>query len=183
MADQFNILDRQRNFTLPTAALAQTMDRDNRMANLSSSLTSGTLRLMQIELPAGLTVSSITAMSGTSGATAPTAQWFGLFDSAFAKLRLTADDGSTAWATNVAKTLNLSSAFTTTYAGRHYVGVCVVAGTPPTLIGLETSTQAAVTAVPILGGNSTSGLTDPASCPSTVATPTACTQLFYAYVS
>jgi hypothetical protein len=183
MADQFNILDRTRNFTLPTAALAQTMDRNQRMANLGSSLTSGTLRLMEIELPSGLLVTSITTFSGTSGVTSPTAQWFGLFSSAFATLRLTPDDGGGAWAANTAKTLNLASPFTTTYSGRHYIGVNVTAGTPPTLVGLETVTQIAVTAAPIMGGASSTGLTDPASCPATVATPTTCTQLFYAYVS
>jgi|SRR6185436_9375768 len=96
-----------------------------------------------IYLPAGLKVSGITFFAQTALGTG-THQWFGLWNSSLALLRGTADDTSTAWATGTAKRLALTSAFTTTYTGLHYVGieVSVSAGNVPSLASLGTAVGA-----------------------------------------
>ena len=130
-----------------------------------------------------MTVSSITFVSRTTALVAGTNQWFGLFSDALVPLRLTADDTSTAWAASTAKTLALTSPFVTTYSGLYYLGVCVVAGTVPSLIGAQATTSLLAGIAPKPNGTSTTGLTDPASCPNPVAALTQTVSTPYAYIS
>lgn len=135
-------------------------------------LASGILTLVGIELPRGIVVSTITFHSGTTALGTGTNQWFSLYDSARGKLAVTADDTSTAWAANSEKTLTLSAPFTTTYAGLHYLGCTTVvsAGSSPTLMAMAVGGSGAFpTRAPAVAGLSTSGLTNPASAPSTAA--------------
>lgn len=167
-----------------TGSLASTCDRATAVeTNLSSVVSSGRLALTRILLPKGLLVTSITWWSMTTALSAGTNQWFGLFDSSRNILRLTGDDTSTAWAANSAKTLNLSSTFTTTYAGWHYVGI-MVKGTVPSLAGASaTGTGNIRAAAPIPTGSSTGSLTDPASCPNPAGAITVLANIPYAEVS
>jgi hypothetical protein len=154
----------QRTTFRRTGALRETYGRDRPKAN-EAALLSGRLHLAAIDLPSGLTISSITFMSGTTAAVTPTNQWFALYDSALALLRQTADDLTAAWAANAEKTLALSSSFTTTYAGLHYLGIMVAAGTVPSLVAMRSTTQE-FTLAPMLTGTSTSGLTTTAPNPA-----------------
>jgi hypothetical protein len=187
VADQFNILDTPEFVSLrekayrPTAAIAETCSRANNfVTNLGA--TSGRIHLSPIYLPAGKTISSITFVSGATALATGTNQWFGLFDSSRNKLALTGDDTSTAWAASTAKTLNLSAAYTTTSSGLYYVGVMVAATTTPSYLGLNTQVAPVGLLTPILCGQADSGLTNPASCPATLAAPIGLS-VFYAYVS
>jgi hypothetical protein len=128
-------------------------------ANLSA-LTSGTLHLTAIYLRAGQVCTSISYCSATTAANAPTNQFFALYDNNRALLANTANATSTAWGSNTIATRALTSAFTVTYTGLHYVGIMVTATTVPTLKGLvaKTANQLASTA-PALHGNSTTALT------------------------
>jgi hypothetical protein len=136
--------------------------------------------MVAIALPQGLTVTSITFASATTQAGTPTAQWFALYDSALALLRQTADDTSTAWAANSPKTLTLTTPFTTTYAGLHYLGINVTAGTVPTLAGLTAIGNISAIA-PVVSGSSTTGLTTTA--PANAAALTGVVTMPWAYVS
>lgn len=171
MADQFNILDRARSDYspfLPTGALAESYPRI--MGNTNGGvLSTGRISIVGVELPSGLTVTSISFRSATQALVSGTNQWFGLFDSAKNRLRLTADDTSTAWAANTTKTLTLSSPFVTTYSGIHYLGINVTASTVPSLASLTTTSSGLPSGTaPAVAANADSSLTDPASCPATL---------------
>lgn len=168
--------------TLPTSAVSETIPRWA-PTSAALSLTSGQLRVAYgAVIPAGATVSTITIVSGSTALSVGSNQWFALFDGSRVKLGVTADDTSTAWAASTSKTLTLSAAYTNTtgldIVG--YVGVCVVATTPPSLNGSLTATAAIADQVPKLGGQADSGLTNPASCPATFTAPASGTGPFYA---
>lgn len=139
-------------------------------ANLAA-LTSGTLSLHAIYLRAGQRISSISFMSATTAAATPTNQWFALYDQNRALLRQTVNDGAAAWAANSIKTLPLTSPYTVTYTGLHYVGIMVTATTVPTLKGLAAKTASQLAGLaPILHGNSSTGLTTAAPDPAAAIT-------------
>ncbi|MFE7899163.1 right-handed parallel beta-helix repeat-containing protein [Streptomyces sp. NPDC057424] len=133
----------------------------------ASTPVSGALYLVPIWLPKGLVVSSITFVSGGTAAVSPTNQWFTLHNSSRVALARTADNTTTAWAANAAKTLNVAqttagsaSSYTTTYNGLHYLGFMVAAGTMPNIVG-EGSLPAAVANAAPGFGSTNSGQTTP----------------------
>lgn len=169
------------NWDAPTGALAQ--NRIRLVAANIAILTSAQLYLNAIWLPA-CTATSITFVSGTQAAVTPANQWFGIFDTSYVPLRLTADDTSTAWAANTAKTLNLSSPLAVTSAGLYYVGIMVKAGTVPSLTGGSGTANPAVLGIaPVISGTSSGSLTNPASCPNPAAAPTNTGNSCYFYIS
>ena len=162
----------------PTGAVAETYPRMTGTGSSQTAPTSGRLHLSAVYLPAGVTVSSITYLSGGTPGSGLTNQWFALYSSALALLAQTADDTTTAWGSTTTKTLTIASPVTTTYSGLHYVGIMVAASTVPTLLGFTSSTHGIA---PITNGSSTTGLTTTA--PSTAAALTAQTTTPYAYLS
>lgn len=168
----------------PTAALAETFLRPGASTADGAVLSTGRLQLVAIPLPSGLLITSITFASKTTPGSGMTNQWFALFNNAASPvlLRQTADDTSTAWAANSLKTLTLSSSFTTTYAGLHYLGI-MVAGTVPSLVCVNSGTTYFASLPPVLTGTSTTGLTTPASFTSPALAPTGVSNVPYAYVS
>lgn len=173
--------DMERALGGPTGALAQNFSRYMPVGN-QNPLTTATLFLVAIWLPKNFLCTSISFRSATTAASVPLNQWFGLWDSSLGKLRLTGDDTTTAWNSNTVKTLNLSSTFTTTYSGWHYVSIMVKATTVPTLTCVAASTLL-VSLATVLGGSSTAAQTDPASAPSTAGALTGVNNLPYCYIS
>jgi hypothetical protein len=167
-------------YLAPTGALAETMPR-LRTRPVTSVLVTGTLRLMAIALPSGLTIGHIAMFSAGALATGSN-QWFGLFDNNLARLVLTTDDGATAWGANSLKNLATTAPYTTTRDGLYYLGVCVVATGMPTLTGVDAGGSPG-TLAPALWGDSSAGLTNPASCPATVAAIGVTSNPFYGYVA
>lgn len=163
----------------PTGAVAETMPRNTHMQT-TASLTSGRLQLYAVKLYAGQVVTNIT-FENRGAAVTPTNQWFALYSSARARLALTADDTTTAWGAFGSKTLALTSPYTVVTTGVYYLGICVVAATPPTLAGVDWFSPQAV--APILARYADTGLTDPASAPATAAVGGATNQGAYAYVT
>lgn len=157
--------------------IAETVPSWSNITN-QSVLTSGRLALVGIWLPEDTEVTSISFLSGTTAAGTPTNQWFGLFDDERNALRLTADDTTTAWSSLTLKTLALTSSYTTTYSGLHFLGVMVAASTVPSLravaIGSGITPQAF---------NTNTGLTTPPSLPYQPATTAALASAPYARVS
>jgi hypothetical protein len=165
-----------------SGALFETFDRDLCNEVNTSVLSSGRLSLQAIWLPAGTTISSISFFSATSAANAPTNQLFGLFDSSRNLLRSSVNDGATAWAANSLKTLSLTSTFTTTYSGIHYLGIMVTATTVPTLKGNTAKVGGQLNAAaPSMGGTSNTGLTT--ALPATANAPGTVTTSFWGCVS
>jgi hypothetical protein len=167
---------------MPAGAISENVPRVALPTGNNSVLTSGTLHLCAMYLPKDATITSISWVSGVTALSAGTNQWFALYDSAYALLRQTADDTSTAWAANSAKTLNLTSTYTTTSAGMFYVGIMVAAATAPTLRGPLGAAAGVQGIAPIIWGNTTNtGLTTTAPNPATGHAQGAVTG--YCYVS
>jgi hypothetical protein len=148
-----------------------------RYGNNAALLTSGTLSLHAIWLPAGLPVGHIFFMSGTTAAGTPTNYWFGLWDSSRRQLCLTANQLTAAWAANTGKSLAVASSlyaaaattFVTSYSGLYYVGIMVAATTVPSLMG--TGNGSLLSAIgPSVAGNSTTALTTPPAYTGAAAT-------------
>ncbi|MFJ8049317.1 right-handed parallel beta-helix repeat-containing protein [Streptomyces luteogriseus] len=158
----------------------------------ASTLVSGALYLVPVWLPKGLTISSITFVTGGTAAGTPTNQWFTLHNSSRVALARTADNTTTAWAANTAKTLNIAqttagaaSSYTTTYTGLHYLGVMVAATTPPNLVGEGSMPAAVANAAPGFGPTN-SGQTTPPTVTGSAFTAAAFSGagiLAYAYTS
>lgn len=177
-----NVTPLLNNKFVVSGALYETMDRNLVDEVNTALLSSGRLSLAAIYLPAGVTINSISFWSATTAAGTPTNQLFGLFDSSYNLLRSSANDTTTAWAANARKTLALTSAFTTTYAGIHYLGIMVTATTVPTIKGNTAKVGGQLNAqAPSMGGTSTTGLTT--ALPATAAAPGTVTTSFWGCVS
>lgn len=157
--------------------------------NVGSGVVSGTLYLIPVWLPSGLVVNSITFATGSTAATTPTNQWFGLYNSSRVLLALTTNGTTGAWAANTAKTLNIatiasgaSSTFTTTYEGLHYFSLMVTATGMPTMFGGGTVPAPVANDAPSFGAANT-GMTTPPAFPFTANTPTGTGLLAYAYAN
>jgi hypothetical protein len=124
----------------------------------------GTLRLTAVYLASGTVVNNLNVMIGSTGATAPTHFWMGLYDNNRNQLATTADQGTAAIAANTLYSLPVAitaagsaTSFTTTYSGLHYVGVLVIATTTlPLQVGPTSSIagEYAIILPPILSGTS-----------------------------
>lgn len=155
----------------------------------SSGITSGTLYLVPIWLPSGLTVASVTFVAGTTAGATLTNQWFALFNNSRVMLAVTSNDTTTAWGSNSAKTLSIAAtaagaaaSYATTYEGVHYLGLVVTATTTPTIHSGGSANLALAGATPGVGGSNT-GQTTPPGFPFTANAPTQGGPLAYAYVT
>ncbi|HEV2778689.1 MAG TPA: hypothetical protein VGX25_04740 [Actinophytocola sp.] len=141
-----------------------------------AALTTQVMLSVPIHLEAGDVVTNLTFMSATTAAGTPTNWWFALYDDAAtpALLAQTADQTSTAWAANTAKTLALATAQLIPRSGIYYAAIMVKATTVPTLVGAALHhanvAGAIVSGQKVLAQTSGSALTDTA--PATIATPT-----------
>lgn len=132
-------------------------------------------------IPAGATVNTITVFSGSTAAVAPTNQWIALLDQNLTVLRKSADKTSEAWPSLTYKTFTLSSPLSVSVDTAVYASIVVVAGTPNSLRGCNTSGSIS-SALPRLSGSSTTGLTNPASLGATAAAPAALGPIFYGFL-
>jgi len=130
---------------------------------------SGVVHLHGIYLPKGVTITTISFVSGATAAGTPTNQWFALCDSGRNVLRVTSNDTTTAWNSSTVKSLNLTSTFTTTYSGLHYLACCVTATTAPSFRGCNAGT---FTGVAVQSFTSTTGQTTPVAEGTTFAAST-----------
>lgn len=166
------------NGLLPTGAIAQTLIRT--ISSSVASLISGQEFMQLAYFEAGQVVTSLTHISATTAAVAPTNQWFSLRSLGRVLLGITNDDTTTAWPANTPKTLDLATPYTITESGYYYIGRMVKAGTVPTLFGIAGNTV--ITGiVPIVSGSSNSGLTTPATAPATANALIANANSVYAY--
>lgn len=141
-----------------------------------AALTTQVMTSVAVYLEAGDVVTNLTFVSATTAAGTPTNWWFALYSSAAtpALLRQTADQTSTAWAANTAKTVALSTPYAVPATGIYYAAVMVKATTVPTLAGR--TLHNAVEAVAIVTGQvvlaQTSGSALTTTAPATIASPT-----------
>jgi hypothetical protein len=148
----------RRSALRPTGSLYATIDRNVSTLNISAALVSQRLHMVAIELPAGLTITSISVVSGTTPGATLVNQVFGLYDASRNLLRSSVDDTSTAWGANSVKTLNLTSTYLTTVHGLFYIAILVNATTVPTLVGFD-GNSIYPSRAPVINGTSDSGVT------------------------
>jgi hypothetical protein len=166
-----------------TGAIAETYSRRGSQTGNQAALSTGLLQATGIELIAGDVVSKITFQAASTALVTGTNQWFALFSLAGALLGITSDDTSTAWAASAEKQLTLAAAYTVPTTGLYYISCMVAATTVPTLQGVASQSANAAFAPVIAWRDSThTGLTNPASCPST-ATMSASGTYLYGWVS
>lgn len=168
------------------SGVAETFSRAGaRTENLASALTSGRLYLIGgIVLQGGVTYNTIHFVTGSTALGTGSNQWFCLVDQSFNVLAKTNDDTNAAWGANTDKGLTISGGYTPGADIAVYVGVVVVASTMPTLQGVAYSLTTISGLGRSMGGNSTTGLTNPASLGATCAsTTTAGLGQPYAYVT
>lgn len=167
----------------PTGAISETVQRGAVTLADNAVLVSGTLEMVALGLEEGDLITNISFLSGTTAMVTPTHQQFGLFNSAGVLLAISADATNAAWAANSVKTLALASPYTVLASGQFYVGVVVVAATPPSL-ACKVENNAAINAIPpIVAGASTAGIAAAVALPFTAAAITAGAAVPYAYLT
>lgn len=138
-----------------------------------AAVTSGTMVMQAIWLPAGLVVNNLHCMSGTTASATQTNRWMALYDQNRNLIQQTTNQLTTVLAANTLYTAALSPTYTTTYAGIFYIGIMTAATTPNSLIGATAAGNAAIrNQTPILTGTSTTGLTTTAPNPAAAITAT-----------
>lgn len=169
----------------PTGLLRPNLRRTEVGGNLAA-LTTQVMTSVALYLEAGDVVTNLTFCSATTAAGTPTNWWFALYSTAAtpALLGQTADQTSTAWAANTAKTVALATPYTVVTTGIYYAAVHVKATTVPTLLGSSlnaTASAAVVAGQKILALTSGSALTDTA--PATIASATTVATVPYCIAS
>lgn len=166
----------------PTGALAETFPRYLATTNSAAPTASGTMFMQAIYLTAGQLVSNITIISATTAAGTPTNYFFALYDGSRNLRAQSANQTTTAWAANTAKTLAMTTPYRVPTSGLYYIAILVTATTVPTTHGGPAKANAVVSSTaPILHGTSSTGLTT--SLPDPAAAITAGTVSMYAAVS
>jgi hypothetical protein len=171
----------------PAGAIAETMPRNMVTATKTAGAT-GTLYLNAIGLPLNAVVSTITMMTGATPETGGSHGWYALLDSGGTVRAVTADQtGTAAWAANTDVGFAVGTAYTTTYTGLHYVGVCITASGMPTFTGAAALVNVATIAPQLLGGVAALFSTPPAVGSALPALTTANVSSnitnFYAYLT
>lgn len=168
----------------PTAAIAETIERANAsLVNLAAALTTQVLTVVRVTLKKGDVISSATFYSGGTAMATGTNQWAVLLNSSRTVLAVSADDTSTAWAANTAKTFTFGAAYTVPADGDYYVGVMVKATTVPSLIGVSDGYADINALSPVLCATSSTGQTTPPALAATMGAFTAVARKVYATVA
>lgn len=160
----------------PSGMFRSTFPRRHIQSDVAAALTTQVMLSAAIALNTGDTVTNLTFVSGATAAGTPTNWWFALYSSAAtpALLAQTADQTTTAWAANTAKTVALSTPQLISTSGIYYVAIMVKATTPPSLLcdvlGIAGAGGALISGQKPLAQTSGSSLTTTA--PATIATPT-----------
>ncbi len=169
---------------LPTGAVAEAYSRRGAAVGPQVNPASGTLFLVGIPVQAGQVISSATFCTGSTALSGGSNQHFSLWDASLNKLVATADDTSTAWAASSSKTLAFTAPYTVpSGVTKLYVGIVVVATGMPTFMGVSLGGIGTLGITPKTFGSSSTGLTNPASLPTTAAAIANSSSYLYCYVS
>jgi hypothetical protein len=142
--------------------IAETLPGATPFGAVSAPTTTGVAHLHGVYLPKGAVVTNLTVVSGATAAGTPTNQWFALCNDSRQTLRYTVNDTTAAWNANTPKTLGLTSTYTTTYSGLHYIAVVVTATTMPPFRGINVN-AGTMTGINGQSFASSTGLTTPAA--------------------
>jgi hypothetical protein len=177
--------ERARLARLPAGAIDETMERRQAQSITIGLQVSGRLNVLgSVFIPANRTVTSMTAVTGSTAMVAPTNQWFALVRvSDLAILKTTVDDTNVAWATNATKTLALASTYTPAVDTLAYFCLLITAGTMPSVTGFAGATIPMGIDPKLAGSSNKTGLTTPASLDNAGVISALGTNQGYAYIS
>ncbi len=140
----------------------------------TAALTTQVMTSVALPLMQGDLVTNLTFISGGTAASVPTNWWFALYDTAAApaKLAQTADQTTTAWAANTAKTVALSAPYVVPASGVYYASIMMKATTPISLAGVTLENAAVATGLTSTQFklSVTSGSSLVATAPATIVT-------------
>lgn len=169
----------------PTGALGETIPRFAvNSVTQAIGATTGTVYMTGLWLPAGLTITNVNWVTGSTAANTPTHWWLGISDNGGVQRGHTADQTSGAIAANTLISKALASTYTTTYTGLYYVLVSVTATANPTASGVAAPSNMNVTS-PLLAGVSPSAAqsTPGTDGTTTYTVPSAAGGIPYAYLT
>jgi hypothetical protein len=167
----------------PAAAIAQTIS-PAQIGTSAIPIGSGDMFVHAVDLPAGVPVSNISYLIGSTAGATVTHCWFALLNSSFLQVAHSADQTSGSLTANAFTTKAMVTPYTPSAAGQYWLAIVVVAGTQPTLAGFSTPQGGAGFAAIPVAGASTTGLTGPGTDGSTsYLAPTAVADSAYAYAS
>ena len=167
----------------PSGCIAQTL-QPVFINTSSTAVTGGQMYIHSVMLAAGVQVSNISYLIGTTAGTTLTHGWFALLNPAFLQVAHTADQTSGGLTASTLVTKPLTSAYTPPSAGQYWLAIVVVASQQPTLGGFGTPQGTSGFAVAPVSGTSTGSLTGPGTDNTTTyLAPQAATNPAYAYVS
>lgn len=123
------------------------------LANGATTLTNGTPNFTAICMPAGLTLTRMTMVTGNIAQAGGTHGWYALLDVTGKVVAVTADQtGAAVWSPiNSPITLPFTASYTTSYRGVYHAMICTTSGTDPNIADIGPSTGT-VTLAPVLGG-------------------------------
>ena len=150
--------------------------------------TSGIMYLTAIHLQAGLKITNIWFMFGSTTLSTPTHLWAALLDNTVTTPKMLANSADTLTTVtptvSVAASFTLTAPFTTTYAGFYYLAYVAAASTMNTFAAAPpiTANSGRVATLPLLAGPGETGLTTVASA-SALITPSSYAAPVLAYVN
>lgn len=170
---------------LVTQPFAQTFDR--RFAiGAALAITSATMYVTGIILPAGKVVTGITFISGATGESIGTHLWYALYKGDLTFMAQATDNtGASAFGVNTAFRMALTAPQTIAVSGLYYLAICCVnGGTSPTILNCGATIANANGSIagmtPIVAATSSTGLVGVAPTPAGALTAIA--QSLYAFV-
>lgn len=120
----------------PDTMCRRTMSRKDINGSAGVTLpTTGKLCVVKITLEAGDPVTNISFVAGTTAAVSPTSWWVALYTGRGVLLAQSADQVAGAIAASSIKTIALATAQKIKESGDYYLGLCIAAGTMPTVLG------------------------------------------------
>ena len=153
----------------PAGATGETFPRTEANAYIAS-MTSGTLYVSAIPLPASLAINNLAGITGSTAAVTVTHGWYVLLDANRVVRAVTADQTSGgAWQTTFQQVpLPVSASYSTPGTALYYWGVCIVAVTMPTMPIYPAAVGNATGYPPIVCGTSNTAQTTPPALGTTM---------------
>lgn len=154
------------------------------LAQQTNSLTSGIPRFTVISLPAGITLSRMTMVTGNLGESGGSHGWYALLDNTGKVVAVTADQtGATVWGSIQSPvTLPFTASYKTTYRGNYIAMISVTASSLPNIAGQNGPATGAIGLAPVLAGLGPSGLNTPPALGTVISPLTAAGVGLYAAV-
>jgi hypothetical protein len=173
--------------TSPTGCLAETFPRClgcSATTTQAIGATTGTVYMMGVWLPAGLTITNLNWIVGGTSAVSPTHWWMGIANSAGLQQAATADQLTAVITQGTLKTVALTATYTTTATGLYYLLLSVTATTNPTATGLPVPIPNMNLATPVLAGVSATTQSAPGTSGTTTYTaPASAGGIPYVYLT